>query len=111
MIEQQCTNYCLQKFADKQYEAMANIYQKNYDFFWGLVAFFIIYKLLEASIKASNKGFWEIGMWKFKKQIAFKMSEDMVKNVLWIKEMLFSIMFCLALVYAIVYGDIARVYG
>jgi hypothetical protein len=93
---------------DAQYSAMADIYNKFNGYLIGVIAFFVIYALLEASIKASEKGFWRINYIIGNKDIPFHPSEDTVKTIKWIKGLLFGVMFALSLVYFFVYGFLAQ---
>lgn len=104
MLKEQCGTYCLQQLVDQQYSAMANIYDKFHGYLIGLIAFFIIYAVLEKFITASEKGYWRINYIIGKKDIPFTPKEDTIKTIKWIKNLLFGIMFALALVYYFVYG-------
>jgi len=98
---------CYQFTIDQQYSAMANVYTKFNTYLLGLIAFFIIYKILEKSISAGKLGHWKIGFGKYSKSFKFNISDDTIKILEWIKNILFGVMFALALVYYFVFGHLA----
>jgi len=107
MLEAQCKTYCLQEMVDKQYSAMVDIYNKFNGYLLSIIAFFIVYAFLEAFVKASENGYWRINYGFGKKDIPFNPDVQIVKTVKYIKGLLYSIMFALALVYYFVYGHLA----
>jgi ABC-type multidrug transport system permease subunit len=84
------------------------IYTKFNGYLIGVIAFFIVYAVLEASIKASENGFWKINYLIGEKNIPFHLSEENIKYLKFIKGMLFGVVFCLSLVYYFVYGYLAQ---
>lgn len=107
MLERQCTDFCIRKFADAQYEAMAGIYDKYKGFMLSIAIYLFINKILETAIENGRKGYWRIGFFKYKKDIEFKLTEDTIKSIKFIKNMLFGIVFALTLVYYFVYGHLS----
>ncbi len=91
-----CQSYCQQQFVDQQYNALGNIYGRFSTYLWALVAFFIIYSLLDKVEYAGKQQKFKFIKWEFD----FPISDQLIKVISFLKNVFFMTMFAMSLVYA-----------